>query len=194
MQPQKGTGKSAAEVTGARADRAPQHTGRDPIDPDLPAGRAEADSAQRSAVPQWLKQTTREINWLLALFVVLCIGYGLIVLHAALDLPHLEPRWEALTSFLMGRGALALALRYLLTLVHLTYSRAVALRAAAVFGDSVTLASTIAAHGFFPRNLVLHSSQTTEEIARHESRSSPESAKDHAAQAKDSCLTRRKVG
>jgi hypothetical protein len=121
-------------------------------------------------VPEWLKQTTREITCLLVLFVVLCVGTSLFFLHAMWELLHLEMRWNVLLPFLVGRGVLGAALLSLLMMVYRRYSRAVSLRAAALFGDSVTLSSAIAAHGGYSRNLVLHSSETTEQIAGRESR------------------------
>jgi hypothetical protein len=131
-------------------------------------------------MPEWLKQTTREVTCLLVLSVVLFLGASWFVLHAMRELLRLEMRWDILVPFLVGRGALGLALLYVLTMACRGYSRAVSLRAAALFGDSVTLSSAIAAHGGYSRNLILHSSQTTEEIAERELRSSPGNAQSNA--------------
>ena len=167
MRPQRGVaGESTADGAVGHAGRSPQHAG-------------EAVAARRSAVTGWMKQTTRDINCLLALFLLLCIGSVLFVLYAMWGV-HREIRWNVLLPFLVERGPLGLLLLCVLRMVSLTYGRAVSLRAAAVFGDRVALSSAIAAHGGYARNFVLHLSETTEEIAGRESRPSSDDAKDDA--------------
>jgi len=139
-------------------------------------GVGRTSGAGEAVDQQWLKQTTREINCLLALSMVLCLGAGGFVLHSLTELLRLDMSWDALVPFLVGRGVVGSTLLYLLAMVYRRYSRAVSLRAAALYGDSATLSSAIAANGGYSRNLVLHSSETTEEIAERESRSSAESA------------------
>lgn len=161
-------GELTADGAVGHASLSSQHVG-EALDPDTPARRAVA--ARNPAVTGWMKQTTREVTCWLALCVLQYVGTILFFLYALWELLHLEKRWDVLLPFLVGRGVLGAFLLYLLRMACLNYSRAVSLRASAVFGDGVTLSSAIAAQGGYSRNLVLHSLETTEEIAGRKSRS-----------------------
>lgn len=134
---------------------------------DSPNSQARANAEQVAA---WLRLQTLMTIYLLLLLTALSGALAVLVWHSALEWLQLEKSWHVLITFLIGRAFLAFPLMYLIRVVYLKLSRTESVHAAALLGDRVMLSSAIAAQGNYRRNLVLNSSQMTEEIVDGKSR------------------------
>jgi hypothetical protein len=150
----------------------PSRVSPDALDADLGSDRrvlrdpcALADQHSPADTAEWAKHTKGEVDqWRVAFFSLSFLAL-FVVGNSLWGLRNLPLNWSVLFPYLTSRSVLSIPLMAAMLAAHRKHGRAAALLAAGVFGDARTISSAIAAQGAYRRNLVLQSSQTTEDIA-----------------------------